>query len=554
MLQRLAIRNFALVEQMNIEFKTGITVITGETGAGKSILIDALSILLGERASVEFIRHGKESFVIDGVFDISNNAKIQKVLEEKNILLEDEQLFISRSFNEKRKSVVLINDQPVTLKTLREIGFLLADIHGQYSNQALLDEKIHHEFLDFYNEEATQIFEEYDKAYKVYRKTKKQLENLEQQAIDRAREIDILRYQINEIADANVVLNEDDSLAEEIKRFDNYERLYTTATGAYNALHKGRAPILEMLNSLRLEISDLISYDPEMKDIAEMFASAYFNVEEASHSLSSYIDTVTYDESRYDYCRQRDSLLYSLKTKYGPTLEDVLDFLNKASDRLEMLENDAIEKDSLEKELVQAEKLAFELKDKLNKVRDKNNKIIVNLLHDTLKDLGMPNAKLAFAIEDSKDLTPMGAANIELVFAPNKGEGLRPLAKIASGGELSRIALAFSTVINSMSRELTVFDEIDVGISGNVAIKVAEKLKSLGTQKQILCITHMPQTVAIATNHYHLSKKEENGRTISQITTLSQDEHINYIAEMISGSEYSEQALDTVKDLIKNLN
>lgn len=554
MLQRLAIRNFALIEQMNIEFKTGITVITGETGAGKSILIDALSILLGERASVEFIRHDKECFVIDGVFDISNNAKIRTKLEEKNILQEDDLLYISRSFNQKRKSLILINDQPVTLKTLREFGNLLADIHGQYSNQTLLDEKIHHEFLDYYNEAAENAFHEYQKAYKHYKNTKKQLETLEQQAIDRAREIDILKYQINEIADANVTLGEDESLTEEIKRFDNYERLYTTATSAYSALHKGRAPILDMLNTLRIEISDLTNYDPAMKEVAEMFSSAYFNVEEASHSLSSYIDTVTYDESRYAYCRQRDSLLYSLKTKYGPSLEDVLSFLDRASTRLETLENDAIEKSSLEKELSIAEKTAFELKDKLIKIRTKNNEEIVGLLHNTLKDLGMPKAKLAFAIDNSNTLTPIGANSIELVFAPNQGEGLRPLAKIASGGELSRIALAFSTVINSMSRDLTVFDEIDVGISGNVAIKVAEKLKSIATQKQILCITHMPQTVAIATNHYHLAKKEDNGRTVSTITALNQPEHIKYIAEMISGSEYSDQALDTVKDLIKNLN
>lgn len=550
MLERLSIRNFAIIEQMDITFKNGITVITGETGAGKSILIDALSILLGERANIEFIRHEKDCFLIEGVFAISNNKPLLKLLSQKNILVEDELLYISRSYSLKKKSLILVNGQAVPLKTLREIGTYLADIHGQYSNQSLLNNSIHHEFLDYYNDEGKDTYTAYSSAYKQYRVAKKRLETLEEAARDRAREIDMLNYQINEITDANINIDEDNQLNDEIQRFDNYERLYTTTSSAYEAINRGRYPLLDILNTLKSEITDIVEYDATLKNIEEMISSAYFNIEEASHSLYNYIDMVSYDEDRHNYCKQRDSLLYSLKVKYGPELLDVVNYLKTAQDKLFELENANIEREEVEIEYNKAKAEAFNLKAKLNKIRKVNKENITQKVESILSNLGMEKASLSFEIIETDELNSLGANSIELLFAPNKGEGYKPLAKIASGGELSRIALAFSTVIKRFNQVVTVFDEIDVGISGDVALKVAETLQSLAEKEQILCITHMPQTVAIATHHYTLGKEEINKRTISTIKNLSFKEHVEYMATMISGSKLSETTLATANELI----
>ena len=550
MLTQMSIRNFALIEQMNISFKDGITIFTGETGAGKSILMDAFSILLGERASSEFIRHGKDSFVIDGIFDIANHQSLLDVLESKNIIVEDDQLILSRSFNTSGKSMILANDQPIPLKALKEIGQLLADIHGQYSNQKLLNPDSHHEYLDSYNEVGLKAYQEYKEAYKEYKAAKQALDNLSEHMAERARELDMLRFQIDEIEEAGLQPGEDEAIAEELKRLDSFDHIDKVLGSCYDAFYSGRHPLLDTVNAIKVEVNDLVKYDDEVKEISELVNSAYFQLEEAVQSLDRYRDSISYDEERYAYCQDRDSTIYGLKKKYGDTVQDILNYEDKAQQRLEELESEVCEQGQLEELLAEKESIAKKALTKLTTVRQENAIIIAKQLHTELADLGMEKGDIRFYIDSSEDLLPLGAKSIELLFSANKGEQLLPLHKVASGGELARIALAFKSVFRTDNHKTLVFDEIDVGISGDIALKVAEKILTLSKTNQVFCITHLPQTASIAKQHYHLTKQEHEGRTISTLSQLNDEERLSQIASMMSGKGMSNTALAAAKELI----
>ena len=554
MLTQMSIRNFALIEQMNISFNDGITIFTGETGAGKSILMDAFSILLGERASSEFIRHGKDSFVIDGIFDIAHHQSIQELLESKNIMVEEGQLILSRSFNRNGKSSILANDQPIPLKALKEIGQYLADIHGQYSNQRLLDADTHHEYLDTFNQEGKTAYKAYREAYKVYKQAKQEVDNLQENMSERARELDMLRYQIDEIEDAGLSIGEDIFIAEELKRLDSFEHIDKVLGSCYDAFYNGRQPLLDTINSIKVEVNDLVKYDAELKEVSEMVDSAYFQLEEAAQSLDRYRDTISYDEERYKYCQDRDTTIYGLKKKYGDSVEEILAYEEKAQARLEELEGLVFAQDELEARLEEAKKVAEEALTVLHKVRLKNAKVIATALHQELVDLGMPKGDIQFHIEEGDELSSLGAKSIEMLFSANKGEQLLPLHKVASGGELARIALAFKSVFRGDTFKTMVFDEIDVGISGDIALKVAEKILNLSKTNQVFCITHLPQTASIAKQHYHLSKIEQDDRTISTLAVLNEEERVTQIASMMSGRGMSTTALAAAKELIDHFN
>ena len=550
MLTQMSIRNFALIEQMNISFKDGITIFTGETGAGKSILMDAFSILLGERASSEFIRHGKDSFVIDGIFDIANHQSLLDVLESKNIIVEDDQLILSRSFNTSGKSMILANDQPIPLKALKEIGQLLADIHGQYSNQKLLNPDSHHEYLDSYNEVGLKAYQEYKEAYKEYKAAKQALDNLSEHMAERARELDMLRFQIDEIEEAGLQPGEDEAIAEELKRLDSFDHIDKVLGSCYDAFYSGRHPLLDTVNAIKVEVNDLVKYYDEVKEISELVNSAYYQLEEAAQSLDRYRDSISYDEERYAYCQDRDSTIYGLKKKYGDTVQDILNYEDKAQQRLEELESEVCEQGQLEELLAEKESIAKKALTKLTTVRQENAIIIAKQLHTELADLGMEKGDIRFYIDSSEDLLPLGAKSIELLFSANKGEQLLPLHKVASGGELARIALAFKSVFRTDNHKTLVFDEIDVGISGDIALKVAEKILTLSKTNQVFCITHLPQTASIAKQHYHLTKQEHEGRTISTLSQLNDEERLSQIASMMSGKGMSNTALAAAKELI----
>ncbi len=551
MLVRMGIKNFALIEHMQLEFAKGITIFTGETGSGKSILMDAFSILLGERASSEFIRREKDSFLIEGVFDIAGDTALQELLVNKNILVEEDTLILSRTFNRNGKSQILANDQVIPLKALREIGTYLADIHGQYSNQQLLLPETHHIYLDTYNDGATKAYENYVTAYTEYASAKRQLETLREESAQRIRELDMLRFQIDEIEEAQLQTNEDTAVSEELERLDNYEHLQSTISNCYDGIYGGRTPLIDGLNSVTNEVTDLVKYDKDMEEIAELLRSAYYQLEEAGQALDRYRDCISYDEERYFYLQERDTLIYNLKRKYGETIESILAFEEAAQTRLELLESDESEESQLVERVETLKTQALQALQTLTQIRHAHHKEITDALQRNLTQLGMPKAKLEFVIEGTEILSPLGASRIELLFSANTGEALLPLHKVASGGELARIALAFKTVFNKATHKTLVFDEIDVGISGDIALQVAKQILQLSSGNQVFCITHLPQTASVAKQHYHLHKVEEEGRTISKVTILSDEEHVIQIARMMSGQSFSDTAIDTAKEMIQ---
>lgn len=551
MLTRMGIQNFALIEQVELFLQDGITVFTGETGAGKSILMDAFSILLGERASSEFIRHGKDYFLLEGTFSIGNNEKLKSFLEFSNLSFEEEELILSRYFSEKGKSVIKANDQVITLKTLRHIGSLLADIHGQYQSQDLLDTSTHVQLLDRCNGEARQAYEIYRELYDSYKKLERELQKIDALSSERIREIEILNWQIEEIEAANILPKEDENIEAELRQLDNYDQLTKTVTGCMDALYNGDSDIMGNLNKIKESLKQIARHTPDLKNVEELIASSYFQLEEAVHELQKYEDTLTFSEERYRYCQERDSLLYNLKKKYGPTLSEVKDFMNNAQERLDFLESQRLNKDELEeklKDIIKPLKIAH---DKLNQVRMQNAENIAFYLREAVAQLGMEEANFSFLIETESEFTPLGSSQIELLFSANIGEPMLSLAKIASGGELSRIALACKSVFVADIEKTLVFDEIDVGISGEAALKVAQRMYELGQNRQVLCITHMPQTASIAEYHYHLDKRNVDGRTSSIVLPLSEEDHARHIAMMFAGSAPSEKALEAAEDLLK---
>lgn len=552
MLLQMGIRNFALIEQMRINFREGITIFTGETGSGKSILMDAFSILLGERANSEFIRYEKDSFIIEGVFDISHNKRLLEVLDSKNILVEDGQLILSRSFNRQGKSTILANDQPIPLKALKEIGQYLADIHGQYSNQLLLDPTTHHEYLDTYTEEAKQAYEKYHSSYAVYKNAKCKVDHLTETMAERARELDILRFQIDEIEAAALEPGEDISIRDELKRLDSFEYINKVISSCYHAFYEGETPLLDVITSIQSEIQGVTKYDDQLATILDLMNSAYVQLEEAAQSLDRYGDTISFDEERYVYCQERDSLLYALKKKYGITIEEIQAYEERAQSRLEELEKETYAQETLEEELALAKQQAETNLLALCAIRQKNADSIAKALQKELSILGMEKARLEFSIDCDHSLTALGANSIELLFSANTGEVLLPLHKVASGGELARIALAFKSVFSDNMHKTLVFDEIDVGISGDIALRVAERIQNLSSHNQIFCITHLPQTASITLHHYHLSKMEKNGRTYSTVKELDKEEHLRQIACMMSGKNISHTAMETARELMEH--
>jgi hypothetical protein len=380
------------------------------------------------------------------------------------------------------------------------------------------------------------------------------VDHLQENMSERARELDMLRYQIDEIEEAGLTIGEDVSIAEELKRLDSFEHIDKVLGSCYDAFYNGRQPLLDTINSIKVEVNDLVKYDSELKEVSEMVDSAYFQLEEAAQSLDRYRDTISYDEERYKYCQDRDTLLYGLKKKYGETIEEILAYEEKAQARLEELESLVFAQDELEDRLHKAQIVAEEALTVLHDIRQKNAKAIASALHQELVDLGMPKGDIQFHIEDGEGLSPLGAKSIELLFSANKGEQLLPLHKVASGGELARIALAFKSVFRTDTFKTMVFDEIDVGISGDIALKVAEKILHLSKTNQVFCITHLPQTASIAKQHYHLSKIEQDDRTVSTLSVLNEDERVTQIASMMSGRGMSSTALAAAKELIAHFN
>ena len=556
MLVELDIKNFAIIKALKVRFQENMTVLIGETGAGKSIIIDAVSLLMGGRSQKEMIRSGEKKAVITGLFDIDHESKkIAAICDKYGIPDADKQLIISRELAAKGRNIVRINGQLTTINVLRELGNFLVDIHGQNDQQILMDQDRQIDLVDNY---APAVFKEelhlYQNNFKKWQKLTSQINHLHKDAQELAQKQDILSFQNDELSKADLQdPHEDDQLEEEYNELNNYQKIVDTANYLMQLYDDEDHGIETLLGNAQSAANELTEYGAKFKDIAKTIDDGVFALSDARSELSNVLDEMDFDEERFQYVSNRLDLLNSLKKKYGPSLEDVFTFYAKIQKELSQYETGGLDEEKLQKQLkALEEKLQTEAKH-LHEMRKKVAATLENRIKQELADLYMAKARFSIDFSTTKTFTNKGTDDIVFLIAPNPGEELMPLVKIVSGGEQSRLILALKAIFSKVEPVGTmIFDEIDTGVSGRVSAAIGQKLHSIGENKQVIAITHSPQVAAASDQKYLVAKKVEDGATYTQIGPLTQEETVTAIAEMMAGSDVTQAAKQNAKDLMKS--
>lgn len=554
MLNELSIRNFAIIESLSVSFNKGLTVLTGETGAGKSIIIDAIHLLVGSRGSAEFVRHGEDKAEIEGLFFIEGEQHpCYAKAAEFGIEIEDGMIVLRRDISASGKSVCRINGKLVTIAVLREVGSSLIDIHGQHEHQELMDETRHINLLDqFGAEEIFPALSEYQHVYRSFEQTQKKLKSLSENEQQMAHRLDLIQFQHDEIQSANLRINEDEELSEEKHKLGNFERIFDSIQTSYSAL-QGEQKGLDWIALVMDNLQTAADLDPEYKNVAETVANSFYMLEDAARTIRNDLDSLEYDPQRLNEIDDRLNEINQLKRKYGKTIEEILEYSSKIEEEIETLQNKEVHIGQMEKELASLRKdLRIEASN-LAETRKKWAKKLTKLIHQELKELYMEKAVFELRIESNQDtFHKNGADKVGFYISTNPGEPLKPLSKIASGGELSRIMLALKSIFSKHQGVTSIiFDEVDTGVSGRVAQSIAEKIYNVSTGSQVLCISHLPQVAAMADTHLYIAKVIKNGRTKTSVTPLSVSEKVKEIGRMISGVEITDLTKQHAEELLK---
>lgn len=550
MLQSLHVHNFALLEDAHADFTPGFNVFTGETGAGKSILIDAFGMVLGGRASVDYVRSGTEGLWVQAVFDITNQEDIKNILREQGLEAEDD-LFLKRQISAAGKSRALVNGVQVPLAVLKQIGTALVDIHGQHENQALLKPEAARLVTDAFGGATLQAaLTAYQKDYALYVKANKTLAQLQQDNEEQDLLMDRYAWEINEITKANLVVGEEEGLEAEARLLQNSERIIRSVNAAYEQLDDEDA-VLARLARVRDELVYAARYDERLQSLAEVVDSAWINLDDCRSELADYLSRSDFNEERATEVQQRLDTIYRLHKKYGGSTEAVLAYLESTQAKLAQLQNIAAALEKAQHELTQATKRLQVTAAALTKERERSAAALSQSITTHIHDLAMPNGRLEIAITPLERFTTTGRDAVRFLFSGNLGEPLNDLEKVASGGELSRIALAMKTVLMHTTQVGTmVFDEIDTGVGGVTAQKMAEKIAAIATVGQVLCITHLPQIAAFADNHIYIEKKSAEGRTATVLTVLDYNQRLQELVRMTAGVSTSRAALESATELL----
>lgn len=552
MLQELRIKDFAIIEEENIDFQSGMTVLTGETGAGKSIIIDALGLLAGGRGSVDFIRKGASKAVLQGQFTLPQDAPVFKILDELGIDHEDQTLILQRDLYLAGRNVCRVNGVLVNLASLRKVGEMLIDIHGQNEHQSLMRPETHLSLLDEYQHDLQDELADYRKAYQQYRKLKTALEKREANEKEWAQRLDILQFQLNEIESAELVPNEEEKLNEEKDQLDNYQTIHDALENSYQSLMGDNVDVIGQLGTTMDELEKISDLSNDLNGIYEKVSDAFYNLQDVSHEISNQLDTMEWDENRLDQIEQRLDLIHQLKRKYGDSVEQVIEYGKKIKNELNEMQGTAETSEKQEEAVQAAYDTAYELAQNLSSHRHQAAHELEKAIHQQLSALYMDKAVFKVKFKNNQELTSNGIDNVEFYIQTNPGESMGPLAKIASGGELSRIMLAMKTIFSQQQGVTSIiFDEVDTGVSGRVAQAIAEKISQISRNSQVLCISHLPQVAAIADHHYFISKKVVSGRTETSVEKLNDQTRIREIARMLSGSEITELTLEHADELLK---
>lgn len=552
MLQELSIKDFAIIDEIQISFQPKMTVLTGETGAGKSIIIDALGLLAGGRGSTEFIRKGEKKAVIQGLFTLPREANTYNILEEYGIDSEDGQIILQRDLYRGGRNICRINGMMVNLATLRKVGETLIDIHGQNEHQELMKPENHIDLLDEYDKKTSQLRNQYQVVYQNYRKLKLSMEKKEADEKAWAQRLDMLNFQVKEIEEAGLKINEEDELVEEKNKLDNFQAIHDALELSYQILSGEKIDVVGNLGNAMNELSDVSDLSENLQEINTKISDAFYSLEDAARDISDELDSMEWNGERLNEIEERLELIHQLKRKYGDTIEDILHYHSRIEKELREMENAEQNSEKQERQLSEALEKVKELAIKLSKQRKKSAKKLEKMIHEQLSALYMGKAVFEVKCLNNSKLYSKGIDKVEFYIQTNPGEEMGPLAKIASGGELSRIMLALKTIFSQkMGVTSIIFDEVDTGVSGRVAQAIAEKISQISNNSQVLCITHLPQVAAIADNHYYISKSVNDGRTETSLKELDEKQKIREIARMLSGSEITELTLKHAEELIK---
>lgn len=550
MLQALHVHNFALLEDAKADFTAGFNVFTGETGAGKSILIDAFGVVLGGRASADYVRSGTDGLWVQAVFDISGQQVIKNILVEQGIEAEDD-LFLKRQVNSAGKSKAFVNGVQVPLSFLRQLGSRLVDIHGQHENQALLKADAPRLLTDAFGGTAlTDVKEEYAENYQEYVSVKKKLDALLSDNEQQDLLLDRYSWEINEITAAKLIPGEEEGLEEEAKFLRNSEKIITSVNRAHGYLDSEKG-ILSKLAQAKDELRYAARYDDRLRQFVEALDSSWITLDDCRSELSDYLSSSDFNEEHAAVVQERLDTIYRLQKKYGGTTEDVLEYLASTIAKQQELQNIADAIAAAEKQLKVITNKLSKSAAVLTKERQRSAKALAELITKHIRDLAMANGIFAINIDDLGKFTAEGRDELRFMFSANMGEPVNDLEKVASGGELSRIALAIKTVLMNQGDVPTmVFDEIDTGVGGVTAQRMAEKIAAIATVGQVLCITHLPQIAAFADNHIHIEKRSADGRTATILTTLVQEARVEEIVRMTAGDNRSFAAYENARELI----
>lgn len=555
MLKTLTVKNIALIDNALIDFSEGLNVLTGETGAGKSLIINSLGILKGNRTSKELIRTGESSAYVTGLFEINDTVR-EKIFEITGIECDDE-LIISRQITYDGKNNIRINGVPVILNMLKSVGDLLINIHSQHDGTVLLNKSSHLTFLDDFCGEDAGIIDEYRESYVRLKEIEESLSSIECDEAERERRLDILKYQSDEIEAAQLKENEEEELNDRKALISNARKIVESCYGAYTLLYDSASDspsAYDSLSSAIKLIENVSEFDNSISEALSELSDVMYSVSENARILKDLSDNLSYDERELDLIEERLELIYTLKKKYGPTIEEIFAFYDRISLELSEIVNYDKRKEQLLKDrevcLNNTKKLAVKLSD----IRKKHSLKLSERIMNELCDLEMPQVEFKVDFKE-KDFGENGIDDVEFLICTNIGEGLKPLSKIASGGELSRIILAIKNVLSKeKNAETLIFDEVDTGVSGKVAQRIGEKLYSMGRFSQILCITHLPQMAAFNDEHFVIRKVVDNQRTVTEINKLSSDESINEIARLLGGEMITDITKENAKELINSAN
>ena len=571
MLQELEIRDYALIDRLTINFSQGLNILTGETGAGKSIIIGAMGMMLGERTSADVIRTGAESTFVRGIFEVQDSVSINKVIDEAELKSEEDSniLILFRELSEAGRSKIKINDHTALSATLKEIGNRLIDIHGQHEHQTLFRQEEHLNILDSFGN-LKQLRQKVAEYYNIIQDLQEEYKKLVKDRDEKMRQKDLLEFQLNELKETKLDEGEEEKLIRERQILNNSETIFELAGSIYDRLYNSEDPAipaaLDFLKSIKADLVKLHQIDDQLNETLSRFEGAIYELEDIASQMLDYRDRSEFDPQKLSEVESRLDLLYRLKRKYiVNSVGELIDYKNNVARELKELTLSSSRIDDLQNEIKQTIDKAKEVALKLSKERTHYTKILKSLVEKELHDLGMERTIFEVQVlqnewEDgiikhegkSFKLSPDGIDSAEFLISPNVGEELRPLTKIASGGEISRIMLAIKTVLAFTDEvPVIIFDEIDAGIGGRIAEIIGRKLKELANSRQVICITHLPQIASLADSHCRVEKKVEDNRTVVNVTKLNDEERVKEIARMLAGEKITDVTVAHAREMIQ---